>query len=84
MAQQYVESVIDATLECDIILDDYGVPRSPTFEVIENVRIASLFMFDRSWTRAELVETFGKQGANALEDLILDYANDDKWEKEEY
>jgi hypothetical protein len=68
-----VSAEIDATVSFQTEQTDYGVAGSPTWdEIIDGtMEIDSLYMFGEDWTRAELVETFGKQGADALSRLIF-------------
>ena len=77
-----VNEEIEAVVSFSVRKTDYGVPGSPVWDEIidETMEIDSLHMFNDDWTRAELVETFGKQGADALERLIFN--NVEEWDYE--
>lgn len=53
------------------------------FDEIESVGFQTVHMFGRDWTRAQLVEHFGEQGATALIRLLEDSLEDDMlaWEE---
>lgn len=71
---------IEAQVSFRTYKTDYGVDRSPVWDEIDEdtMELESLHMFGSEWSRAELVECFGKQGANALEQLIFNGIED--WE----
>ena len=80
MAQQDVCIEIEATVEATMVRNDYGVPGSPVWYEPEDMKVARVWMFGRDWTYKQLVEKFGKQGADALHELIEDSTDADAWE----
>ena len=77
-----VNSEIDAQVSFRTYKEDYGVTGSPVWDAIDDssMELESLHMFGDDWSRAELVECFGKQGADALMQLIFNNVED--WEDE--
>ena len=80
MVQQNVCIEIEAVVEATMVRNDYGVPGSPVWYEPEDLKLASVWMFGRDWTRQQLVEKFGKQGADAIEELVCDETCEDSWE----
>lgn len=68
-----VTNEIDAVVSFRTVKTDYGVNGSPVWDEIDDtsMELDSLHMFGDDWSRAELRECFGKQGAEALERLIF-------------
>lgn len=60
---------LSAEVSARKVRNDYGVPRSPVWYDIEDVTVDTVHMFDRDWTRAELVEEFGNL-AEWIEDAV--------------
>lgn len=73
-----VTQEIEAKVTFRTYKTDYGVPGSPVWDEIDDssMVLESLHMFGDDWSRVELVEIFGKQGANALERLIFNQVED--------
>jgi 2-oxoglutarate dehydrogenase complex dehydrogenase (E1) component-like enzyme len=74
MAQAFTYNEIYATFGADVTEDETG-----TF--IEEVDLIEVEMFNRIWTKKELYERFGKEGADALITLIEDTIDHDEWEE---
>lgn len=58
---------------------DYGVPGSPVFEEVDpgSIEVEEIWMFGRAWTYKQMVERFGKQGADAIMDEFYQLAIDE-------
>jgi 2-oxoglutarate dehydrogenase complex dehydrogenase (E1) component-like enzyme len=74
MAQTFTYNEIYATFGADVTKDETG-----TF--IEEVDLIEVEMFNRTWTKKELYERFGKEGADALITLIEDTIDHDEWQE---
>lgn len=74
-----VTSEIEATVSFSTHKDDYGVPGSSVWDAIseDSMEVLSINMFGDDWSRAELIECFGKQGVDALERLIFNNVGED-------
>ena len=75
-----IREEIEASVSFTTSKTDYGVPGSPVWDEIDDssLELESLWMFGSEWHRSELLEIFGKQGAEALERLIFNAVED--WE----
>ena len=84
MAWQNVYVEIEATVAVQMEKSDNGLDGPHYREWAEpdpnTYDIESLHMFGRAWTPRQLVEKFGKQGADALMDLIFDQTDKDAWQ----
>jgi hypothetical protein len=82
-AQQSVSLEIGAVLSARMVRDDYGVPNSPTWMEAEDVEVEQIEINGKSYTRKELTEVFGEQGAKALMEIVCEHVDDDNWEPDE-
>ena len=74
MALVETHNEIYATFIADITKDDTGL-------FVEAIDLIEVEMFNRTWTKKELYERFGKEGADALITLIEDTIDHDEWQE---
>lgn len=77
----YVECKFSGTME----ESDYGVPRSPVFWELDpgSVDFEEIELFGKHLTKEEFYDTFGKEGGDALFDLLAEYIDDEDWKGKE-
>ena len=82
MAWQNVYVDIEATVSAQMEKTDNGLSGVHYREFAEptNMVMETIHMFGREWTWVQLVNTFGRQGAEALQDLIIEQTDAGNWE----
>lgn len=81
--QQTVSLELGAVLSARMVRNDYGVDRSPVWYEPDDVEVEEIEINGKSYSRKELIETFGEKGANALMEIVCEAADDDGWDAEE-
>ena len=87
MAWQNVYAEVEATIVVKMDKSDNGLDGFHYREWAEpdmaTADIEMLHMFGREWSPAQLIETFGRKGADALLDILVGQTDPNSWQGED-
>ena len=80
---EYNDHDISVELTANMVWDDYGVPGSPRWLTPSDISYSDYDVDGVSYSYKALVEFFGQDAVNEIDDMISRVSEDAEWEEEE-